>query len=165
MNAESLEADDASNWFGNGQANKGNFDLDCINNNNNEGGQGGGATGPQGPQGERGERGFNGTQGLPGPAGPNQITTANKFKQFGPNVTSIPTGLLWIANSTATCLPGDIVLSGGYRVNVFPPNSNLFLFEQSTETEPTSTKDGWTTEIKAGNRFSLVSIAECFDNP
>ncbi len=41
VGAESIQDDASANWFGNGQANNGNFDLDCINNNNNnnEGGQ------------------------------------------------------------------------------------------------------------------------------
>ena len=86
-------------------------------------------TGLPGPQGEEGPRGFNGTQGpqgpagvngTQGPAGPNQITTTNIYKQFGPNVTSTPTfvpgfGTVFVANSTATCVPGDVVLSGGFN--------------------------------------------------
>src|ERR1044072_9857240 len=56
IGAASLQDDDTSaNWFGNGQRNNGNFDLDCINNNNNNaGGQGGNGTGtvrPRGPAG------------------------------------------------------------------------------------------------------------------
>ncbi len=84
-------------------------------------------------------------------------------------MTSItgPTFSNQIANSTATCNPGDVVLSGGYRLFPFPfPNSG-FLDLITVETEPTSTKDGWTTEIQTPSfrTFSLVSIAECFDNP
>jgi hypothetical protein len=70
-------------------------------------------------------------------------------------------GVIQVANSTATCLSGDVVLSGGYRVN---SNGNI-LNEVSVETEPRSTDDGWTVEITAGTPFTLVSIAECFDNP
>ena len=68
------------------------------------------------------------------------------------------------ANSTATCLPGDVVLSGGYRINVIPPFTNI-LHHISVETEETSTEDGWTVDIHAGLQFSLVSIAKCFNNP
>jgi len=55
-----------------------------------------------------------------------------------------------------------LFFSRRYRVDTI---GNNFLFEDRLETEPTSTNDGWTTEIVAGNFFTLVSIAECFDNP
>jgi hypothetical protein len=124
-----------------------------------------GAAGRQGPPGEDGIDGAAGMQGLQGNPGPNNISKTKIYKQFGPNVTSTPLPLNshQFANSTAACLPGDIVLSGGYNVNVISQNTLLNQF--STNTEPTSTRDGWTTEIEALAPFTLVSIAECFDNP
>ena len=80
--------------------------------------------------------------------------------------TPLPLNSHHFANSTAACLPGDIVWSEGYNVNVISQNSKIVLLNQfSTNTEPTSTRDGWTTEIEALAPFTLVSIAECFDNP
>jgi hypothetical protein len=75
VGAASLQEDDASaNWFGNRQANNGNFDLDCINNNNNEGGQG--QVGPQGPRGPAGPS---------GPAGP-ETPSIDRDRDGIPNV-------------------------------------------------------------------------------
>ena len=159
------------------------FDKDDRKDNNRTGTQGPqgpsgppGATGPQGPPGINGTNGVNGTQGPPGvngtqgPPGSNQIPTTKIYKQFGPNVTSIHSPLpstisSSIANSTATCLPGDTVLSGGYHLYLNTTNNfNTALLIQTIETEPTSTIDGWIVEIRAFNEFSLQSIAECFDN-
>jgi hypothetical protein len=83
----------------------------------------------------------NGTQD---PPGPNQITGTKIYKQFGPivNAQILPNGL--IANSTAPCLPGDVVLSGGYHINAtlqFQPLNFTLL-----ETEATSGADAWRTE-------------------
>ncbi|HEX2409454.1 MAG TPA: hypothetical protein VHJ38_19795 [Nitrososphaeraceae archaeon] len=138
-----------------------------------------GTQGPPGPQGTQGiqglpgpqgERGFNGTQG---PAGPTQINPSKIYKVIGLNVsgTRAPGGVdLFGANSTAKCNPGDVVLSGGYRVSTDPPLIGPVLIPILTETEPTAAKDAWTTEIvvrgpPTGFQFTLVSIAECFDNP
>ena len=121
-----------------------------------------GTNGAQGPQGIQGERGFNGTDGEQGPPGPTQIAAAKIYKQFGPivNAQISPGGL--IANSTASCLLGDTVLSGGYHINaslLFQPLNFTLL-----ETEATSSADGWTTEAEATTVFTVQSIAQCFDN-
>ena len=121
-----------------------------------------GIQGPQGPKGDKGDTGQigpNGTQGLPGP---NQITATKIYKQFGPivNAQISPNGL--IANSTAPCLPGDVVLSGGYHINAtlqFQPLNFTLL-----ETEATLAADAWTTEAEATTVFTVQSIAQCFDN-
>ena len=64
------------------------------------------------------------------------------------------------------CLPGDTVLSGGYPIYIstnFP--ASFVLHQQTIETEPTSTANGWTVEILAEQQsFTLQSIAECFNN-
>ena len=69
-----------------------------------------------------------------------------------------------VSNSTVTCLPGDVVLSGGYNITSsfggsFDPVRIV--------TEPTSSLDGWTAEIwlERGNQAHVKAIAECFDNP
>jgi hypothetical protein len=134
-----------------------------------------GATGPQGPPGTTGAQGIQGIQGpigpngTQGPPGPNQIPAAKIYKQFGPIVISTLTPENEIlANSTATCFTGDIVLSGGYHIN----STNREPFALATlnltkiETEPTSTADGWTTEVATnGALFTVQSIAHCLDNP
>ena len=121
-----------------------------------------GPAGPAGPQGIQGERGFNGTDGEQGPPGPTQIAAAKIYKQLGPivNAQISPGGL--IANSTASCLLGDTVLSGGYHINaslLFQPLNFTLL-----ETEATSAADGWTTEAEATTVFTVQSNAQCFDN-
>jgi hypothetical protein len=129
-----------------------------------------GATGMQGPPGEDGQDGASGMQGLQGIPGPNNILKTKIYKQFGPNVTSIfspiqPEGFpSSIANSTAPCLPGDVVLSGGHHI--YNRDSSFSALQQQTiETEPTSTADGWTVEIRAETPiFILQSIALCFNN-
>ena len=125
-----------------------------------------GAQGERGFNGTQGERGFNGTQGIPGTS---QITAAKIYKQFGPTVISTltPENVI-LANSTATCFTGDIVLSGGYRINSTNPEPFTFATLNFTqiETEPTSTADGWTTEVGTnGAQFTVQSIAHCLDNP
>ena len=98
----------------------------------------------------------------------NQIPPGKIYKQFGPIVNYNVTLEGLVANSTATCLTGDTVLNGGYRIN----STSLIGTFVSTplnftliETEPTSTADGWTTEaITAGSPFTVQSIAQCFDN-
>jgi hypothetical protein len=88
------------------------------------------------------------------------------YKQFRPNVTStvLPISFNSIANSTATCLPGDTVLSGGYRVSTIGSQFGNAINEVAVKTEPTSTEDGWTVEIQGRDLFTLVSFAQCFDN-
>ena len=102
-------------------------------------------TGTQGPPGPPGPAstvpGPQGPQGIPGP---NNITTTKIYKQFGPLVTSVPipstTPTLFIANSTVTCLPGDVVLSGGYRLG--SSNFAIPLTPVQVLTESRPTEDG-----------------------
>jgi hypothetical protein len=78
-----------------------------------------GLTGPTGPAstvpGPQGERGFNGTNGAQGPAGVFQLNSTNLYVALG-NIatTSSTTGI--IANSTAICDEGDVVIEGGYQL-------------------------------------------------
>jgi hypothetical protein len=131
-----------------------------------------GATGPQGEQGiqgipgpigqngTQGERGFNGTQG---PPGPNQIIPPKIYKVVGPlGSTFIDISGARVSNATVTCLPGDVVLSGGYNLtNPFQPFDPIFRIV----TEPTSSLDGWTVELWSQQGVFPRAIAECFDNP
>ena len=128
-----------------------------------------GATGPQGSKGDKGDTGQIGPNGTQGPPGPNQITATKIYKQFGPIVNYEVTLEGLVANSTATCLTGDTVLNGGYRINstslVGKSSVSTPLNFTLIETEPTSTADAWTTEvITAGSPFTVQSIAQCFDN-
>ena len=128
-----------------------------------------GATGPQGSKGDKGDTGQIGPNGTQGPPGPNQITATKIYKQFGPIVNYEVTLEGLVANSTATCLTGDTVLNGGYRINstslVGTSSVSTPLNFTLIETEPTSTADAWTTEvITAGSPFTVQSIAQCFDN-
>ncbi|HEX2231292.1 MAG TPA: hypothetical protein VHG34_03805, partial [Nitrososphaeraceae archaeon] len=120
VNQELLES-----IFENGQRNdnygyrtNGNFDFDCINNNDieNTGGEGGtGTIGPQGPQGPQGIQGERGLPGMPGPEGPNQISNTNLYTALG-DVASASNGAGIPGNSTAVCDEGDIVVEGGYSL-------------------------------------------------
>ena len=68
-----------------------------------------------GPQGERGFNGTNGINGAQGPAGVFQLNSTNLYVALG-NIatTSSTTGI--IANSTAICDEGDVVIEGGYQL-------------------------------------------------
>src|SRR5215211_7336613 len=94
VGAESIQGDDASaNAYGNGEYrnNNGNFDIDCINNNDNEGI---GPAGPQGPQGPQGQ----------------SFADITMYQVSGPLNTTANTGG---AISRALCDPGDIAFNGG----------------------------------------------------
>ena len=80
-----------------------------------------GLTGPTGPArpvpGPQGERGFNGTNGIngaQGPAGVFQLNRTNLYVVLGNIATATFGGL--IANSTAICDEGDVVIEGGYQL-------------------------------------------------
>ena len=124
------------------------------NRNGTQGPQGiQGIQGPQGPKGDKGDTGQIGPNGTQGPPGPNQITATKIYKQFGSivNAQISPNGL--IANSTAPCLPGDVVLSGGYQINAtlqFQPLNFTLL-----ETEATSAADAGRTEAEAITVFTV----------
>ena len=137
-----------------------------------------GPAGPQGPTGATGAastipgpRGFNGTdgeQGLPGingingiqgPPGPSQINSTSIYK-VSPRNFDNSTGS-GVAQSIATCDPGDTVLSGSYYL-LNSQNSN-FVRDQAF-----NGYTAWLTEAggpPGGNVVFVQSIANCFDNP
>jgi hypothetical protein len=150
VGAASIQDDASSSWLGNGQANNGNFDLDCINNNNNAGGQGGDGTGPQGPAGPRGP------QGLPGTPGPSTVTTENVYTNLGPVRGNIFTNDL--GSSVALCDEGDTALSGSFFTNRFA------VIQQS---KPLANETGWnaTAQTVFSGTGTVQADVVCFDNP
>ena len=153
IGAASLQDDDdpSASWFGNGQRNNGNFDLDCINNNNNVGGQGGNGTGQQGPRGPVGPQ---------GPAGLSTINTTNVYTNVGNPDTDTVNNFI---TSIAVCDLGDTALSGSFRIN----GSAEIRFDQ-----PLANETGWNaTALVAGNAAgggntgTVTADVVCFDNP
>ena len=141
IGSESLQDDASANWLGNGERNNGNFDLDCINNNNNEGGIG--TVGPPDP---------------PGPPGLVGIDPTKLYRAFGfLNSTSPIDGT---ATSTATCNPGDIVYLGSYFIG----NAEII---DIVSDGPTNEFNGWEasiTELDVQDA-QVRAFAVCFDNP
>ena len=146
VGSESIQGDEdaSANAYGyNGYKNNGNFDLDCINNNDNEGGQEG-ITGPQGPQ---------------GPPGPNQIVPTSIYTVFGNLSTTEATGG---ALSFALCDSGDTVLSGSFFLSN-PGISNYNILDKAT-----TPQNGWfaqAVETDPSFILGIQAIAQCFDNP
>jgi hypothetical protein len=101
--------------------------------NNQTGTQGPpGPAGPQGIQGIQGPIGLNGTQG---PAGPSQILSTIIYTVPG-NISN--TNATGVANSVASCNPGDAVLSGSYILS--SPADTLVVRDNALPTQ-----DGWQT--------------------
>ena len=129
-----------------------------------------GPAGPQGPTGATGAastvpgpRGFNGTdgeQGLPGingiqgPPGPSQINSTNMYKVIGLDDNSTD----GLAESIATCDPGDTVLSGSYLLRS-PSNTRAVMDEAFNNFT------AWRTAAVGDVTVIVFSIANCFDNP
>jgi hypothetical protein len=138
IGSESLQDDASANWLGNGERNNGNFDLDCINNNNNEGGQA-----PQTP-------------------GPTIIPSTSIYPTFGEFDTTLDDDPVpQLAQSIAICDEGDTVLSGSYEIQ----NPDL---ADNIEDRALASNTGWTVEATANapNLNVLIrAIAQCFDNP
>jgi hypothetical protein len=97
-------------------------------------------TGPQGPPGRT------------GPAGPNELNSTSFYTIFGDFAPE---------NSTALCNSGDIVISGGHRVNAsVTDNVNIDFSEKL----PTS--QGWQTIIfDFGGNATVQTSVNCFNNP
>jgi hypothetical protein len=135
---------------------KGNFDVDCTNNNNN------GATTPHDSEEPGPEE--------PGPTETVQINSTNLYRIIGEIVTAennIPT------SSVATCDIGDVVFEGGHEILVktgFPiifgegplPNpENLF----PTFVGYNNTAYFTTVLIDSPSFAEFRTYAECLDNP
>ena len=124
--------------------------------NNQTGTQGPpGPAGPQGIQGIQGPIGPNGTQGA---AGPSQILSTSIYTVPG-NISN--TNATGVANSVASCNPGDAVLSGSYILS--SPADTLVVRDNALPTQ-----DGWQTSgagDSADLDISIQTFAQCFDNP
>jgi hypothetical protein len=166
IGTQALQGDDTSvNSFGNAQRVKGNFNLDCINNNNNIGGQGrtddgGTATvGPRGPVGPQGPEGIQGIQGLPGP---NVINATNLYYNPGEIAESF---VNFDDKSTATCEGGDIAVGGNYNIlGANPANPYLVTFQGNEGTDKYST----IIRVHGSSSTGIIvfqSNVLCFDNP
>ena len=85
-----------------------------------------GASGPQGPSGSPGPQGPAGAPGVAGPAGPaGSISTSQIYLMNGRGGatffnTTATTGTVTCGTNTATCAPGDVMLSGSCYVTLTP---------------------------------------------
>ena len=127
-----------------------------------------GPQGPPGPTGATGPQGIQGLQGIPGPAGITQLNSSNVYQVIS-NVTEIPnnTG----RTVTVLCDPGDIVINGGYIIQVSDPfGSNInVLRDQPFGALGAEPNNGWQVLLvysnATGTTAELTVIANCFDNP
>ena len=115
-----------------------------------------GIQGPIGPNGTQGPPGDNGTQGPPGPT---QINSTSIYQVVGDFGNSTGGGL---AQSIATCDPGDTVLSGSYYL--LNSQASNFVRDQAF--------NGFTAWLTVAggppgdvNVVFVQSFADCFDNP
>ena len=166
--------DDSANWFGNGERNgNGNFDLDCINNNDNaeDNGNETGSQGPQGPVGPQGPRGLQGEQGPAGPAGLNQISNTNLYTVLG-EVARASNGAGIAGNSTAVCDEGDVVFEGGYILRAGNPTQAPIVQSNGPLPNPVTRDSGAPNSAYSVTLLSTSSAmntdfqtyAYCFDN-
>ena len=129
----------------------GNFDLDCINNNNNAGQ---GITGPPGP---------------PGPPGSNQINSDNLYLALGNTVfISSPTTPV-SGSSIATCDEGDVVFEGCYQTFNVNLNTPPIVTYNGPLPDPTLLSpipnDSAYQVTLFGNFAQFRAFAYCLDNP
>jgi hypothetical protein len=134
-----------------------------------------GPPGPQGPKGDTGATGATGSQGLPGspglqgPPGITNVNASNYYSVIGdlspisPNSTPPLT-----ANSTVSCLPGDVAISGEYNITTpapvqLPPGSYDLRYFGSLGPDPPT---NWSTQLSGEAGFiSVTTTVNCFDNP
>ena len=132
-----------------------------------------GTQGPPGPQGPPGATGATGPQGLPGspglqgPSGITNVNASNYYSVIG-NLSPISTPTL-TANSTVSCLPGDVAISGEYNITTsttvpIPPGTeyDLRYFGSLGRDPPTN----WSTQLSGFAGFiSVTTTVNCYDNP
>jgi hypothetical protein len=106
----------------------------------------------QGPAGPQGIPGIPGAIGPQGPAGPNELNSTSFYTVFGDFAPE---------NSTALCNSGDIVISGGHRVDAsVTDNVNIDFSEKLP------TGQGWQTIIfDFGGNATVQTSVYCFNNP
>jgi hypothetical protein len=120
-----------------------------------------GATGPAGPNGDKGDTGQigpNGTQGPPGPSGITVLNGSNYYVQTGNFAT--------MANNTAasfaSCLSGDVAISGSY--DIFFPSTLTGQYDVRTFSGSGNPPTSWATEIVGVNGIGVITSVNCFDN-
>ena len=106
----------------------------------------------QGPAGPQGIPGIPGAIGPQGPAGPNELNSTSFYTVVGDFAPE---------NSTALCNSGDIVISGGHRVDAsVTDNVNIDFSEKLP------TGQGWQTIIfDFGGNATVQTSVYCFNNP
>jgi hypothetical protein len=106
----------------------------------------------QGPQGPQGIPGIPGAIGPQGPPGPNELNSTSFYTVVGDFAPE---------NSTALCNSGDIVISGGHRVDAsVTDNVNIDFSEKLP------TGQGWQTIIfDFGGNATVQTSVYCFNNP
>lgn len=151
LGAEALESDDTSaNVYGNDyQRTNGNFDVDCINNNDNTG------IGPAGPA------------GVQGPSGITQLINGTNIYL----VQDIERGNGTVLNGLAICDPGDFVLNGGYTLSGNLIDSTIvnqngpLIFDIPSVASPGQAWVVIAIGLPSGLTHTLLVNAYCFDNP
>jgi collagen triple helix repeat protein len=131
-----------------------------------------GAQGPQGPQGIQGPpgaTGATGSQGLPGvngingaqgPLGITNVNGSNYYSIIG-NPTTPGTN---IKNSTASCLPGDVAISGEYNITNVGAGTGSYdvrFFGSIGPDPPTNCS----TQGRGATFSIFTTTVNCFDNP
>jgi hypothetical protein len=131
-----------------------------------------GPPGPQGPKGDTGATGATGSQGLPGtpglqgPLGITNVNASNYYSVIG-NASALST-VSFSANSTVSCLPGDVAISGEYNitssgVGPLPPGSYDLRYFGSLGPDPPT---NWSTQLSGDPGFiSVTTTVNCYDNP
>ena len=119
-----------------------------------------GATGATGPQ------GLPGSPGLQGPPGITNVNASNYYSVIG-NASALSTPS-FSANSTVSCLPGDVAISGEYNitssgVGPLPPGSYDLRYFGSLGPDPPT---NWSTQLSGNPGFiSVTTTVNCYDNP
>ena len=117
-----------------------------------------GPAGEDGTDGEQGERGFNGTQSIPSPSGITTLNGSNYYVQTGNFAT--------MANNTAasfaSCLSGDVAISGSY--DIFFPSTLTGQYDVRTFGGSGNPPTSWATEIVGVNGIGVITSVNCFDN-
>ena len=125
-----------------------------------------GDTGATGATGATGSQGLTGSPGLQGPPGITNVNVSNYYSVIG-NRSALSTPS-FSANSTVSCLPGDVAISGEYNITSLaaaplPPGSyDLRYFGSLGPNPPTN----WSTQLSGDPGFiSVTTTVNCFDNP
>jgi len=122
-----------------------------------------GANGTTGATGATGPQGLPGTPGLQGPPGITNVNASNYYSVIGNASPIFPT----TANSTVSCLPGDVAISGEYNITSaaanLPPGSYDLRHFGSLGPDPPR---NWSTQLFGSGGFITVrTTVNCYDNP